>query len=99
MYNQPDVGVMLKMMAPVAIFIYFQAPLQSTLQALNKPGAALINTLIGSSVKLSLIYWLASKPEMGIHGAVFAINVNIVLSNVLHWNSVSPTIEIPHGRQ
>ncbi|GFZ85904.1 stage V sporulation protein B [Paenibacillus marchantiophytorum] len=88
MYNQPDVGVMLKMMAPIAIFIYFQAPLQSTLQALNKPGAALINTLIGSIVKLVLIYWLASKPEMGIHGAVFAINVNIVLVTLLHWNSV-----------
>ena len=76
------------MMAPIAIFIYFQAPLQSALQALNKPGAALINTLIGSSVKLILIYWLASKPEMGIHGAVFAINVNIVLVTLLHWNSV-----------
>ncbi|MBP1966015.1 stage V sporulation protein B [Paenibacillus aceris] len=88
MYNQPDVGIMLKMMAPIAIFIYFQAPLQSTLQALNKPGAALINTLIGSSVKLILIYWLASKPELGIHGAVFAINVNIVLVTLLHWNSV-----------
>jgi stage V sporulation protein B len=88
MYNQPDVGIMLKMMAPVALFIYFQAPLQSTLQALNKPGAALINTLIGSIIKLVLIYWLASKPEMGIRGAVFAINVNIVLVTLLHWNSV-----------
>ncbi|WNR45878.1 stage V sporulation protein B [Paenibacillus roseipurpureus] len=88
MYNQPDVGAMLKMMAPVAIFIYFQAPLQSALQALNKPGAALINTLIGSTVKLALIYWLASKPELGIHGAVFAININIVLVTLLHWNSV-----------
>ncbi|OCT14965.1 stage V sporulation protein B [Paenibacillus pectinilyticus] len=88
MYNQPDVAVMLKMMAPIAIFIYFQAPLQSALQALNKPGSALINTLIGSTVKLALIYWLASKPEMGIQGAVFAINVNIVLVTLLHWNSV-----------
>lgn len=88
MYNQPDVGVMLKMMAPVALFIYFQAPLQSTLQALNKPGSALINTLIGSSIKLILIYWLASKPELGIQGAVFAININIVLVTLLHWNSV-----------
>ncbi|OAS17611.1 stage V sporulation protein B [Paenibacillus oryzisoli] len=88
LYNQPEVSVMLKMMAPIAIFIYFQAPLQSALQALNKPGAALINTLIGSTVKLFLIYWLASKPEMGIQGAVFAINVNIVLVTLLHWNSV-----------
>lgn len=88
MYNQPDVGVMLKIMAPIALFIYFQAPLQSALQALNKPGAALINTLIGSTVKLTLIYFLASKPELGIHGAIFAINVNIVLVTLLHWNSV-----------
>ncbi|NEW04530.1 stage V sporulation protein B [Paenibacillus sp. SYP-B3998] len=88
MYNKPDVSILLKMMAPVALFIYFQAPLQSALQALNKPGAALINTLIGSTIKLILIYWLASKPEMGIRGAVFAINVNIVLVTLLHWNSV-----------
>ncbi|SEC73176.1 stage V sporulation protein B [Paenibacillus sp. GP183] len=88
MYNQPNISVMLKMMAPVALFIYFQAPLQAALQALNKPGSALINTLIGSSVKLLLIYWLASKPEMGILGAIMAININIVLITFLHWNSV-----------
>ncbi|MGG1555721.1 stage V sporulation protein B [Paenibacillus ferrarius] len=88
MYNQPDVSTMLKMMAPVAIFIYFQSPLQAALQALNKPGAALVNTLIGSVVKLLLIYFLASRPELGIQGAVFAININIVLVTLLHWNSV-----------
>jgi stage V sporulation protein B len=88
MYNQSDIGVMLKMMAPVALFIYFQAPLQAALQALNKPGSALVNTLIGASVKLLLIYWLASKPEMGILGAIMAINVNIVLITFLHWTSV-----------
>jgi stage V sporulation protein B len=88
LYNQPDIGVMLKMMAPVAIFIYFQAPLQAALQALDKPGAALVNTFIGACIKLLLIYWLASKPEMGILGALMAININIVLITFLHWNSV-----------
>jgi stage V sporulation protein B len=62
--------------------------LQAALQALNKPGSALVNTLIGASVKLLLIYWLASKPEMGILGAIMAINVNIVLITFLHWTSV-----------
>ncbi|MNI19474.1 Stage V sporulation protein B [compost metagenome] len=88
LYNQPEVGVMLKMMAPVALFIYFQAPLQAALQALDKPGSALINGLIGSVAKLSLIAWLASKPEMGISGAILAININIVLVTLLHWNSI-----------
>lgn len=88
MYNQDQVGILLKMMAPVALFIYFQAPLQATLQALDRPGSALINTLVGSVVKLTLIYFLASRPELGIRGAVFAININIALVTLLHWRSV-----------
>jgi stage V sporulation protein B len=89
MYNQPQVGMMLKMMAPIALLIYVQAPLQATLQALDRPGTALINTLIGAAVKLTLIAFLASKPELGILGAIIAINVNILIVTILHWVSVS----------
>ncbi|WP_068774181.1 stage V sporulation protein B [Paenibacillus sp. FJAT-26967] len=88
MYGQTDIAVMLKMLAPVAIFIYLQAPLQAALQALDKPGSALVNTLIGSLVKLLLIVWLASKPEFGILGAVMASCVNVVLVTLLHGLSV-----------
>lgn len=88
MYGQPEVGTMLRMMAPAALFIYFQAPLQAALQALERPGSALVNTLIGSSVKLTLIWLLASRPEFGILGAVMAICVNIMLVTLLHWNSI-----------
>ncbi|WP_248927367.1 stage V sporulation protein B [Paenibacillus hamazuiensis] len=88
LYNQEQVGTMLKMMAPVALFIYFQAPLQATLQALERPGNALVNTLAGSVVKLACIYWVASRPEFGILGVVLAINLNIVLVTLLHFQSV-----------
>ncbi|NBI29744.1 stage V sporulation protein B [Chengkuizengella marina] len=83
-----EVGAMLKMMAPAAIFIYFQAPLQATLQALNKAGTALLNTFIGASIKLTLIYVLAAKLEMGILGALIAISINIMLVTLLHLRSV-----------
>jgi stage V sporulation protein B len=88
MYGNIEAARMLKMMAPVALFIYFQGPLQATLQALDRPGTALFNTFIGAAVKLSLIVWLASKPQWGIQGAVVAINANIILVTLLHWNSV-----------
>jgi stage V sporulation protein B len=88
LYNDTQVGSMLKMMAPVAMFYYFQGPLNATLQALDKPGTALLNTFIGASIKLMLIYQLASNPQFGIEGAVIAINVNIALVTILHWNSV-----------
>lgn len=90
LYNQTGTLVtMLKMLAPIALFIYFQAPLQSALQALDRPGTALINTFVGSAVKLSLILWLVRKPEVGILGAVLAICINIGLVTLLHWISVT----------
>ncbi|WP_336784491.1 stage V sporulation protein B [Paenibacillus sp. MMO-177] len=88
LYNQADIAPMLQLIAPIGIFIYLQAPLQAALQALNKPGTALMNTFIGAAVKLVLIVMLASKPELGIYGALIAINVNIVLVTVLHGISV-----------
>lgn len=88
LYNHADIAPMLQLIAPVGIFIYLQAPLQAALQALNKPGTALMNTFIGAAVKLILIAMLASKPEFGIYGALIAINVNIVLVTVLHGISV-----------
>lgn len=88
LFNDQSIANMLKVMAPAALFIYFQGPLQATLQALDKPGTALLNTFTGASIKLVLIYLLAAKANLGITGAVIAININIILVTVLHWNSV-----------
>lgn len=91
-YKNSEIAGMLQTMAPFAIFLYAQAPLQATLQALDKPGRALINTLIGAIVKIILIFYLASNPEFGIYGAVIAIIVNIVIVTLLHSISVSRTL-------
>jgi stage V sporulation protein B len=88
LYNDAEVGGMLRLMAPIAVFLYFQGPLQATLQALDRPGTALLNTFYGAAIKLTLIYLLATQPQFGIYGVLAAINVNIVLVTMLHWNSV-----------
>lgn len=88
LYNHAEIAPMLQLMAPIGLFIYLQAPLQAALQALDKPGTALMNTFIGAVVKLFLIIQLASQPEFGIYGALIAINVNIVLVTILHGISV-----------
>lgn len=88
LYNDAEVGGMLKLMAPIAVFLYCQGPLQATLQALDRPGTALLNTFYGAAIKLTLIYLLATQPEFGIYGVLAAINVNIALVTILHWNSV-----------
>lgn len=88
LYNDASIGNMLKLMAPFALFIYIQPPLQAALQALDRPGKALLNTFIGAVIKISLILLLASRPEFGIIGAVIAICVNSTIVTFLHAGSV-----------
>ncbi|MHA6530477.1 stage V sporulation protein B [Paenibacillus sp. BAC0078] len=88
MYGNADTAPMLRMMAPFALFLYVQAPLQAALQAMDRPGRALINTLIGAVIKILLILTLASQPEYGIYGAIIAIIVNSILVTLLHGFSV-----------
>lgn len=94
LYNNAEVANMLKMMAPVALFIYLQSPLQAALQALNKPGKALLNTFIGAAIKLILIVQLASNPELGIYGALIAIMVNILIVTIMHFQSIVQVLRI-----
>ncbi|WP_342552495.1 polysaccharide biosynthesis protein [Paenibacillus sp. FSL R7-0652] len=88
LYDDASIGSMLKLMAPFALFIYIQAPLQAALQALDRPGKALLNTFIGAVIKISLILMLASQPEYGIFGAVIAICINSMIVTLLHARSV-----------
>lgn len=88
LFNDASIAPMLKMMAPAALFMYFQAPLQATLQALDRPNTALLNTFIGAALKLVLIFVLAAYFKMGIIGAVIAMSINIILVTILHGRSV-----------
>ncbi|AGA58614.1 stage V sporulation protein B [Thermobacillus composti KWC4] len=92
LYDHAEIAPMLRMLAPAALFIYLQAPLQAALQSLDKPGVALTNTFIGAAVKLTLIVLLASRPDLGIYGALIAIIVNIVLVTALHGIGVARAI-------
>ena len=92
LYDHAEIAPMLRMLAPAALFIYLQAPLQAALQSLGRPGVALTNTFIGAAVKLTLIVWLASRPDLGIYGALIAIIVNIALVTALHGIGVARAI-------
>ena len=83
---------MLRMLAPASLFIYLQAPLQAALQSLDRAGVALMNTFVGNAVKLTLIAFLASRPELGIYGALIAIIAGIVLVTALHGIGVARAI-------
>jgi stage V sporulation protein B len=89
LYGQSDIAGLLRLLAPFSIFLYMQPPLQAALQALDRPGVALVNSLLGAAVKLALIVQLASDIRFGIRGAAIAMGVNMALVTLLHWVSVA----------
>ncbi|UCZ54356.1 stage V sporulation protein B [Bacillus shivajii] len=91
-YDAPTVATYLKVMAPFSLFLYFQGPLQATLQALNLAKAAMINSLIGAFVKIAAIFVLASRPELGIMGAALAIVIGFLLVTLLHFATLVKTV-------
>ncbi len=92
MYDAPTVATYVKLMAPFSIFLYFQGPLQATLQALNLAKAAMMNSLFGAVIKIAAIFVLATRPELGIMGAALAIVIGFVLVTLLHFASIAKTI-------
>jgi len=88
LYKSPEVGVLIKEMAPFSVFLFFQAPLAAALQGLDKANVVLQNTLIGAIVKIIGMLVLPSQPYFGIHGAVISLNLGITLVTLLHFASL-----------
>nr|WP_188206528.1 stage V sporulation protein B [Alkalibacillus aidingensis] len=85
MYSNDNGANFLMFMAPFFLMLYFQAPLQAALQALDYAKHAMINSLIGAVVKLGTLWFLATKPSFGIDGVVIAIVVGVLVVTFLHF--------------
>lgn len=88
MYHSNHAAVFVKVLAPCFIFYYFQGPLASVLQALNMAKTAMINSLIGSVVKIIVIFILASRPDFQIMGFALGIVAGLTTVTVLHYATV-----------
>lgn len=93
MYGTTDASKYLLFMAPFFLLLYFQAPLQATLQALDLAKYALKNSLIGIFVKLVILVFLTSHPTFGMMGVAIAMSVHVVLVTLLHLNTLYQTIQ------
>ncbi|MFX3624532.1 MAG: stage V sporulation protein B [Ectobacillus sp.] len=88
MYGTDNAASFIKLLAPCFLFYYFQGPLTSVLQALDLAKAAMINSLIGSIVKILVIFVLASRPEFQIMGVALAIAAGLITVTLLHYATV-----------
>ena len=71
-------------LAPFFVLFYLEAPLTSTLQAINKAKAAMKITLLGAIIKL-LTMSILSFLRVGIYGLVFSEIINIIIVVFLNY--------------
>ncbi|WP_345239864.1 stage V sporulation protein B [Pontibacillus salipaludis] len=93
MYGHGNASRFLLVMAPFFLMLYFQAPLQAALQALDLAKAAMWNSLIGAVVKFAVLLSLATQPEFGIMGVALAIVVGVILVTFLHLATLMKAIQ------
>ncbi|MFD2169356.1 stage V sporulation protein B [Tumebacillus lipolyticus] len=88
-FHDRAVGPILAIMAPVGFLLYLQGPLSGILQGLNRAGEAMRNSIIGSIVKLVIIYYLVSDPRFGISGVAWSVVISVTVVTILHFLSVT----------
>lgn len=93
MYGTANANYLLILMAPFYILLYIQAPLQAALQAMDLAKESMWNTLIGTFMKLLIIFFLAQQPEFGMSGVAIALSVSVILVTLLHLGVLNKKIQ------
>lgn len=87
-FGVTGVGPILAIMAPAGFLLYLQGPLAGVLQGLNRAGLSMRNSIIGGIARLGFIYFLASRPSLGIEGVAWALTISVCLVTGLHMWSI-----------
>lgn len=78
LYNTTEGVTYLRVLAPICILHYIQAPLTSALQAMGKAGTAMTGTIIGV-ISRTVLLFVCSMMKIGLWGLVIATSINILL--------------------
>ncbi len=89
-YNAPEAGLLLKILAPMFFLHYFDAPLHAILLGLGRAQAALWNFVIATGFKGVAVFVFGS--QYGISGVAFGIGIGFGMQTLLNFFSVSSAV-------
>ncbi|MFC0332505.1 stage V sporulation protein B [Paenibacillus sepulcri] len=89
-YNAPEAGLLLKILAPMFFLHYFDAPLHAILLGLGRANATLWNFVVATVFKAVSIFVFGS--QFGIIGVTYGIGIGIIMQTLLNFLSISSSI-------
>jgi len=87
-YGQREVGTLLVPLAFAAPCLYVDNTLSAVLRGLGRPAVPMVNGLMGSLLRLSLIYVLTSVLRAGVMAVLIGFSVDMVVTCGLNYRSV-----------
>ncbi len=76
-YHTTEGTTYMRVLAPICLFQYIQAPLSSSLDAMGKSKEVMIASTLGMFVRTTLLFIL-SLLKIGLYGLIIAIGVNVI---------------------
>ncbi|TLS52893.1 stage V sporulation protein B [Paenibacillus antri] len=89
-YNSPEAGPLLKILAPMFFLHYFDAPLHAILLGLGKANASMWNYIVATAFKALALFVLGS--EFGIVGIAYGLGIGMIILTMLNFMSISSVI-------
>lgn len=91
-YNTNEGIEYMKIMAPIFLLHYFQAPLSSSLQAMGKAKDSMFGTILGVSVKLITLI-ITCNLRIGMWGLIASTCINIIVVTIYDYRKVKKALK------
>lgn len=91
-YNTTKGIKYIKLMAPIFLLHYFQAPLSSSLQAMGKAKDSMVGTILGVSIKLITLI-IGCNLKIGLWGLIASTCTNIIIVTMYDYTKVKKALK------
>ena len=91
LYNTTEGINYMKLLAPICILQYIQAPLQATLDAMGLSIDNLKTTLIGTIIR-TLSLFIFSLLKIGMYSLIIATSLNIIFTTIYNYHQIKKRI-------
>jgi len=89
-YQAPEAGQLIKILAPFFFLFYFEGPLHAILLGLGRASTAMWNFIISIICRTAAIFLLGSR--LGIEGVALGIGMGVLVMTMLNFFSVSKAV-------
>lgn len=94
-YGDPSVGDLIVPLSVSAPLLYLEVTVSAILRGLGHATEATINGLIGSLLRLALVWGLTGLPHFGVRAVIIGISLDLALSFYLNLRSLVRVTALP----